>query len=374
MVNLTIKDLLQEPIKVILIIMGLAASLLMVHISFGMITGTLDESTRSVDEAGYDVYVLQRNRPNIMMGGQVSDEIYEEILSHKAVKKVDRIIDDWTGIKYEGDDIGVGIYGIDVKNSELQPWDIVEGDVEDIEKGNKIIVDQLIWKFNPDLEIGDKVKAGVFEDELEIVGFCKNTQRTGNPVIWTNFKMAKRLLYMENMSTYLGIKLKSDYKIDELEDIVEKYEDEIKSYTPSEVKENINDFLMNDMGMGGSIGILAGIGFLVAMIVISITLYQSVSQKIEELVTLKALGASKGRINRMIIGQTFILVTFGYLISVVMAVIASPYLTSVSSLTVSINPIVAAINYVIALALGVFCSIFSIRKIQHTDPAIIFRS
>jgi putative ABC transport system permease protein len=373
-VNLTIKDLLHEPTRLVLVIMGLTVSLLMVHIGIGMITGTLDESTQVIENSDYDSYILQKNRPNIMMGGTISDEIYDKVKSLSCVDDVDRIISDWIDVKFKDKDTGIDVIGIEYNNKHLQPWDIIEGNIDDLKKNNTIIVDQLITKFIPDLKLGDKLTAGVFDDKVKIVGFCRNFQATGNARGWVNFETAKRLLYLENESTYLAIKIKNGFSVDDLKERMDDYKDEVKVYSTEEMKENVAQFILIDTGLAGTIGIIAVLGFFVAMIVLSITLYQSVSEKIPELVSIKALGADKSYIDHILIGQTFIIVSISFVIATLIGVILAPILSIVSTLSVTINPLMALFIYGTSLGLGILCSIFSIRKVHGTDPGIIFRT
>ena len=374
MVNLTIKDLRHEPTRLVLVIMGLTVSLLMVHIGMGMITGTLDESTRVIDNSDYDSYILQKNRPNIMMGGTIPDEIYDKVKSLSCVDDVDRIISDWIDVKFKDKDTGIDVIGIEYNNKHLQPWDIIEGNIDDLKKNNTIIVDQLIKKYIPDLKLGDKLTAGVFDDKVKIVGFCRNFQATGNARGWVNFETAKRLLYLENESTYLAIKIKNGFSVDDLKERMDDYKDEVKVYSTEEMKENVAQFILIDTGLAGTIGIIAVLGFFVAMIVLSITLYQSVSEKIPELVSIKALGADKSYIDHILIGQTFIIVSISFVIATLIGVILAPILSIVSTLSVTINPLMALFIYGTSLGLGILCSIFSIRKVHGTDPGIIFRT
>ena len=374
MVNLTIKNLRHEPVRLALVVMGLTVSLLMVHVGIGMITGTLDESTRIIEESDYDGYILQNNRPNIMMGGIVSDEIYEKVKSLSCVEDVDKIVNDWVGVDFKDKDAGVNIIGIDYNNEHLQPWDIIEGDVKDLKKNNTIIVDQLIKKYFPDVKVGDKLTAGVFDDKLKIVGFTRTHQKTGNPGGWVNFETAKRLLYLGNESTYLAVTLKEGFSIDDLKEKMDDYDDEVKVYSAEEMKENVGQFILIDTGLAGTIGIIAVLGFIVTMIVISITLYQSVTEKIPELVSIKALGANKSYINHILIGQTFIIVSISFAIATALAVIFAPILSFVSTLSVTVNPLMALFIYGTSLGLGITCSIFSITKVHGTDPGIIFRT
>jgi putative ABC transport system permease protein len=347
----------------------------MVHIGIGMITGVIDESTRLLDEGDYDAYITQRNKPNILMGGHVSDDIYEKVEDLECVEDIDRMIADWTEVKFEDEKISVHVIGFDMRTNHLDPYDIVEGNKDDLKKNNTIIVDEMLkTKSFQNLEVGDKIKGGFTDESLKVVGFCRNAHRTGNAVIWTNYETAIRLLQMENESTYLAVKIKDGYSVDDLKDSLDDEKDKVKAYSTEEMRDQLINFLLFDFGIAGSIGILAALGFVVAMIIISITLYQSVSEKIPEFVSLKALGAKKSYINHILFNQTFIIVSLSYILATLLAYIISPTLTIYSSLPVSIDFIWAGIIYGIALALGIICSVFSIRKVHKTDPAIIFRA
>ena len=374
MVNLTIKDLFNEPTRLVLVVMGLTVSLLMVLVGIGMVTGSVDQSKRIVQESDYDAYIIQHNRDNIMEGGHVPDDIYDKAISLRGVKDVDRIISDWIGVRFGDEDTGVSIIGYDISSEYLEPWDVIEGDKDDLKKDNVVIVDELIKKYLPDVKIDDKLKASSPEVSLKISGMTQNNQNFGSAMMWTNFETAKNLLHIENESTYLGVKLKSGYSVDDLEEDLEIFEDAIKVISSEEMEAKIENYIMVEMGIAQSVGILAVMGFIVAMIVISITLYQSVTDKLRELVSLKALGAKKSFINKIIIGQTFLIVSVSFGLATLLALLLAPYLTSVSALAVNVNWLWASFTYGMSLILGVLCSLIPIRKVHKTDPAIIFRA
>jgi len=373
MVNLTLKDLFDEKIRLALIIIGLTVSLLMVHIGIGMITGTLDESKRIIEEGNYDVYVIQKNRYTIMDGGYVSDDIFNKTSQLNGVEWIDKIINDWIELKFGKEKIDMGVIGYNVKSDYLKPWDCIDCSEKDIKSDNKIIIDKLVTKEVPNIETGDKLKGGDLDTTLKVVGFCQNNQRTGNPTMWCNFETAKALLHYDNESTYLAVKLKGGYSIRDLKHDLSAYEEEISIVSSSEMEARIDDYLLNDFGLASSIGILAVLGFLVSMIVISTTLYQSVVEKLPELVSLKALGAKKSYINKILINQTFLVISISFFVSLILALFIAPFLSMFSALPVNVNPYWAAFTYIVSLILGILCALFSIRKVHKTDPAIIFR-
>lgn len=354
--------------------MGLTVSLLMVLVGIGMITGSLDESKRIVENSEYDAFIIQRNRDNIMEGGRVSDDVHDLALTLRGVKDIDKIIDEWVSVEFGDEDTGVAMIGYDIDSDYLEPWEIIEGDKDDLKENNVVIVDQLIKKYFQDIKIDDKLKSGEPEVSLKITGMTQNAQRFGNAMMWTNFETAKNLLHIVNESTYLGVKLRSGYSVDDLEEDLEIFEDVIKVISSEDMERKIEDYLLIEYGIAQSVGILAVMGFIVAMIVISITLYQSVTDKLRELVSLKALGAKKSFINKIIVGQTFLTVTVSFCLATLLALLLAPYLSSISSLAVNVNWLWAVFTYVMSLALGVLCSFIPIRKVHKTDPAIIFRA
>ena len=354
--------------------MGLTVSLLMVFVGIGMVTGSVDESKRIVEKSEYDAFIIQYNRDNIMEGGHVPDYVYDIAISLRGVKDIDKIIDSWIGVTFGDEDTGVAMIGYDIESDYLEPWEIIEGDKDDLKDDNVVIIDQLIKKYFPDVKIDDKLKASSPEVSLKIKGMCQNAQRFGNAMMWVNLKTAKNLLHIDNESTYLGVRLKSGYSVDDLEEDLEIYEDVVKVISSKEMEEKIEYYLMVEYGIAQSVGILAVMGFIVAMIVISITLYQSVMEKLRELVSLKALGAKKSFINKIIIGQTVLIVTFSFVLAALFALAVAPYLSSVSSLAVNVNWLWALFTYCTSLILGIFCSLIPIRKVHKTDPAIIFRA
>ena len=373
MLNLTIKDLFHEKFRMALVILGLTVSLLMVHVGNGMMSGSVDQNVRVIDEGDYDAYIIQSNRANIMQGGSVSDKMYNKTKDISGVEHVDRFIDDWVGVQHKDEETGVRITGFKVKTEYFDLWDCIDCDKDDLKKNNSVIIDTIIYKYLPELQVSSKLKVGGSDEKLKVKGFCENNQVMGNARMWTNYKTAQSLLHMANESTYLAVNLEDGYTVNELKDRLKGYDDEIKVLSAEEMKEAISDQILFGYGLASSIGIIAIMGFFVAMIIITITLYQSIIDKIPELVSLKALGASKSFINKMLIFQTLFVVSIGFGISIVLAILLAPILSFYSALPVGVNPIISLITFGISLGLGVLSSLFSIRKVHKTDPAVIFR-
>jgi len=165
--------------------------------------------------------------------------------------------------------------------------------------------------------------------------------------------------------------------MDDLQDDLDEMYDlelieELEVFTKQELKENTHDMIINEGGLGGAIYILVGLGFFVAMIIISVVMYQTIQEKIPEFGTLKAIGASKGFINKMLFGQVFIIITLSFIIGTVLALIFGA-VGGGAGIPILIDVFASIGVYFAYLGVGFLCSIFSINKVHRIDPAIVFK-
>lgn len=376
MVNLTIRDLFHQKGKFIMIILGLSVSMFLVQYSAGMYNGVLVQSTDPLDRFDFNVWVKTEDDDHFFTGSPINDTTYEIIKNMSDVAEAERLI--FTGANFETEDyvVDVTIIGYELDSDRIEPWDIYKGDVDDLKDDNTIIVDQSILNNFPDLRVGDKVDVG--EAEMEIVGFCRNTKFMFNSYAWTSIESAQSIYpYFGNWSTSIGVELEGDYDIDDFEeDLDEIYYleliEELEVFTKEELKENTHDMIINEGGLGGAIYILVGLGFFVAMIIISVVMYQTIQEKIPEFGTLKAIGASKGFINKMLLGQVFILITLSFIIGTVLAFIFGA-LGGSAGIPILLDLYISIGVYFAYLGVGFLCSIFSINKVHRIDPAIVFK-
>ena len=213
---------------------------------------------------------------------------------------------------------------------------------------------------------------------MEIVGFCKNARFMFTPYAWTSIETAQNAApYFGNWSNMIGVELESGYDIDDLEDDIDDLIDlglieELEVFTKQELKENTHTMIINEGGLGGAIFTLVGLGFFVAMIIITVVMYQSIQEKIPEFGTLKAIGASKGFINKMLLGQVFIYITLSFVMGTILAILFD-VVGGGGGIPILIDIFASIYIYIAYLAVGIACSIFSIKKVHKIDPAIVFK-
>jgi len=377
MVNLTLKDLFHKKGKFILIILGLSFSIFLVQYSAGMYNGVLEQSTRLMDEADYDVWLKAEDDKNFFENDFINDTSYYQLLNMEnteKIKEIERLIYTGVDIQTEKHETYGIMIGFDIWKStrKIEPWNVIKGDVEDLRELNTIIVDKSLENSFPNLDVDDTLLIG--NTKMRIVGFCENARFMGNSYIWTSIDSAKNAYpWVYNWSTAIGVNLDKGYEIDDFRDDVKDFvTEDLAVFSNEELKENTHSMIINEGGLGGAIYILVGMGLFVGLIIISVSMYQSIQEKIPEFGTIKAIGASKRFIYNMLFGQVFVYLTLSFLLGTLFAILF--YVTGLTGIMpVSFFIPTSLALYGVFLSTGLICSYFTIRKVHKIDPAIVFR-
>lgn len=135
-------------------------------------------------------------------------------------------------------------------------------------------------------------------------------------------------------------------------------------------KSTIKEILVTS-NMGMSFGTLVLFAMISGFFIIGLTLYSSALDRIKDYGTLKAIGAKKSYVNKLIIAQAFLYAIIGYLIAMLL-LIGFKFGVAGSGLVIDISPIFALFLLLITLIISVGGSLFAVRKIAKLEPASVF--
>lgn len=223
--------------------------------------------------------------------------------------------------------------------------------------GKKILLFPNHSSFFP-IESGEKV-----EIELEVVGFSDKINLIGLTLPYS---------IVEDLNTKYATKKSQNY----LELFVEvtdpsqtssvAKEIEALGYQTHYLQQNFKDVEAKFAYLNFSLGILSLIILLTATIAISSTFLASVTEKTREIGLLRALGATKSHIKKIILFEAGIIGFIGSVVGIVVGVVASLIINEVvakklTAITLNLEKIIQ-INFnltLFALAFGIILSLFS---------------
>lgn len=123
--------------------------------------------------------------------------------------------------------------------------------------------------------------------------------------------------------------------------------------------------------MGMSFGTLVVFAMISGFFIIGLTLYSSALDRIKDYGTLKAIGAKKAFVNKLIITQAFLYALIGYVLAMVLLV-GFKIGVAGSGLTIDLNFLFCLFLFLVTLFISIGGSLFAVRKISKLEPASVF--
>jgi len=174
--------------------------------------------------------------------------------------------------------------------------------------------------------------------------------------------------------THILIKAEPGQDIEALTQRLETVLPEVRVMTREEMAEMTRSYWKSRTGVGFILGLGAGLGVIVGVAIVGQILYSSVSDRLKEYGTLKAMGASDWTLYRIVIEQALWMSVLGYMPGMALCLGVSVWAEASMGVTILITPVTAIGVLGITVAMCVGSAFFAIAKVTRVDPAAVFRS
>ncbi|HOP40568.1 MAG TPA: ABC transporter permease [Geobacteraceae bacterium] len=374
MFYVALRILLYDKTRSLITLLGVVFAVSLIFAQAGIYLGLMETSSVIIDHTPGDIWVTSKNSKNFDFSQPFPDPIYYKVLSDPDVEWAEKLIVAWGVIRQkEGGTEQVEIVGFNPDTGVGGPWDMKEGNAHDVKNGNFAIVDESAMKRLGELQVGEY--RDVLSHRLQIVGISSGVKSfTTAPILFTSFNLAQNLVtYVGSDSTVFVIAKVAPGK--STAQVVKNLRKKLKGVDVFD-KETFSTktrlYWTMETGVGFSFLLTIVISFLVGMLIVGQTIYNSTVEHIKEFGTLKALGADNRDIYKIILSQAFINALAGYLVSLCITIIS----VKLYEMHYMVMVVKAWLNLLVLGLTLVMCfsaAFVSIRKIKKIDPAILFR-
>jgi putative ABC transport system permease protein len=374
MVSIARKNLFHDKGRFAITLTGLVASLTLILFGMGMFIGTIDESVVIMDHTSADIWVVQEGNKDILTLSTIRDKRDNRVKAIQGVKSTHRLIYSPANVKRAKTLSPVMIVGLDLRTGVGAPWKLVSGDL-DLRRSDTIVVDQSLERNLGKISVGDSISVTSKTDiSQRVIGISQGAKWFINPYIFTSHENAQKLAGLGPEDTnFLLVELEPGLDPAQVARDISAI-DGVDAFDTSAIRANTRNYMIFESGMGLGIGTMVVAGFCVAAIIIALTIYTATVERVPEFGTLKAIGASKRDIYKILIEQVLVSVTIGYALGVLCFFAVATLVTRLMLMPVKITPTALALAYGVTLALSLVGSFSSIRRVNRVDPAIVFRA
>lgn len=268
------------------------------------------------------------------------------------------------------------ILGLDDRTLVGAPEKMLMGKLADLRQPDAVVVDkaghEYMWPGQP-IEIGREFM--INNRRLVLVGVCQALAPfTTMPVLYTRLSTSANLFPSEpRVTSFVMVQPKPGEAIDALCQRIEE-QTGLMALTRDEFFWKTINYFLGSTGIPVNFGITILLGFIVGAAVTGQTFYLFTVENLRQFGAVKAMGATNGKIVRMILLQGIVIGAIGFGIGIGLSAI---FFISTSRLTHLAGIHLTWVS-VVGTGIAIFVIILvtalvSIRKVLVLEPAIVFR-
>jgi putative ABC transport system permease protein len=374
MIDLARKILLYDKLRFAITITGVGFAVALVLVQTGLFLGLLDNASITIDHLDAEVWVAARNTPNIDFARTFSDSYVNRVRSVDGVARADNLIVWFIRMALpNGAQEGVEMYGMERFKEWGMPWQVDEGNLEDLRRGRFVMLDDSATKRCGKFAVGDYRE--FIGRRMKIIGRTHGALSfTTAPVAFTDLQCMQELTpELKGQTSYIVVKIKPGADRQQVMAEIQKRLPYTDVVTREDWSSNSKLYWVTSTGLGLQLASTIILGCMVAIIIVAQTLYSSTMEHLKEFGTIKAIGAGNGHIYGILARQATIAALCGAVIGGALTFALRPLMASLE-LKLLIIPSVWGMTFAGTFVFSLAASMISFRQVAKLDPAMVFRN
>ena len=375
MVDLATKSLLHDRLRFAITVSGVAFAVALVFVQVGLFLGLLDNASVTIEHADADLWVTSRNTPNVDFAHTFPEGAVERVRSIPGVARADNLIVWYMTLTLpSGAQEASLVYALDDFRRWNIPWNVAEGDLSDLRRGQYVFLDDSAVKRFGTFRVGEYRE--YMGQRMKIIGRTRDALSfSTTPISFMDFDRAQKLSYqtLANKTTYILVKLAPGADPARVRAEISRRLPYNDVYSKKEWARRSRSYWVESTGLGLNMALTVFLGCLVGVVVVAQTLYTSTMEHIKEFGTVKAIGGGNADIYRILGKQAAIAAVVGFVLGAAMCFAMRPAIAKID-LKLIIPPSLAAIVFAGAVVLCLAAAMISFRKVAAIDPALVFRT
>jgi putative ABC transport system permease protein len=366
------RNLFHDRLRFIATVIGIVFSIVLVTIQMGLYLGFGRMVTTMIDHASADLWVMPRGTKCFEDPSLLNLRDRYRALSVNGVAEAIPVVIGFADWRMAGGEMTpVFVIGADLRSGGLEPWDLVEGQLESLSTPKAVAVDKTYFERLGVSGIGSTAE---IRDQPVRVAAVTNGIRsfTTTPFVFLDVERARAYTGVpRGKASYLLVRLAHEADPDQVRRQLASNIADVEVLTPAEFRERSRKFWLFGTGAGAALFAGALLGVIVGTVIVAQTLYSSTKEHLNEFATLRALGSSRRYIYNVIVFQALLSAVIGFSIAA-LAGYGIVQLTEGTALPILITPALLVGLFLLTVVMCVGSSIAAIVQVTRIDPAMVF--
>ena len=370
--TLASRNLFHDLLRFVATMVGIVFSVVLVMVQMGLFLGFGHMVTTMIDHASTDLWIVPKGAKCFEDPSLLDLKLRNKVATLDGVATVVPLVigfSDWR--QDSGEMTPVFIVGADLRDRVLEPWNVTDGNVQNLSQGYSVAVDSSYFDRLGVTGVGST--AEIRGKKVKVVALTDGIRSfTTTPYVFVDLKNARTLTGTPgDRANDLLVRLNPNADRGKVVEAIRAQVGNAEVLTTAEFRDRSRSFWLFGTGAGAALFAGALLGVIVGTVIVAQTLYSSTKDHLNEFATLRAMGSSNRYIYNVIIYQALINAVIGFLVAYGIGAVV------VEATAKSALPIVITTWLVIALAaltlvMCVTSALGAIFRVVRIDPATVF--
>ena len=364
-VNLARRNLLADPLRFLLSVLGVAVSIGLILLLAGYRSGVYRQASAYLDNTPGTVVVAERGiRDFLGTSSALPASAEATVRQAPGVERVIPVVSQFVIFERHGRKDGFFLIGYD-PSAGGGPWRLVEG--REPNADDELVIDRITARQH-EIAIGEQIR--LLDRDATVVGLSDETTFWAGSVAFARLTTLQSLLRAPGLVSFLLVTPTAATSPEALRGRLEVPGTEVLLKS---------DLVANDRRLmarvyDAPVGLMVAIAFVVGVLVVGLVIYTATIERRREYGALKAIGARNRTLYRVVTVQALIAAAVGAVVGVGLAYGAGATLMAWRpQFLVDIDPTAVAIVLASSLLMALLAALIPARTVARLEPAEVFR-
>lgn len=319
------------------------------------------------------IWVVDNTTTNVNTLALLDNRIGNQLYSIEGINKVYPLVVASGAAKMaDGTTAGLSIIGVQAPDFAGGPWNLFNGQKENLLQDGAISVDFFDKKALAGTEVGSYFELN--GKQVHVTAQTKGVRAFGGGLYaFTPIERARYLGKVDiNKSSAFLVMVEDGIDQSQIIQRINEVIPGVRAWNAKDLATSTIVTVLKSSGIAISFGTLIFFALIVGFVIIGLTLYSATIDRIRDYGTLKAIGATNNYIRKLILTQALIISLFGFALAMGLIEMFRSGIANAGTIF-DYPPILRFSFFIITIVIAVSGSLFAIRRITKLEPAAVFR-
>lgn len=370
-VRLALKMMLFDKAKLVGTVVGVVFAVVLASQQLGILFGLLQKNTMFVDEARADIWICPPGTNQLQPGKRLPQSVVLQAKTVPGVAVAAPLIYQTGSVQRPwGGSEPISLVGYDPVSGLGGPWNVVAGDLAMLRQPNTMFFEDARREKMGAVNLGSTREVNGYA--VHVVGLTWGLLPFGPPYSFGELDLVRAMTKTpSDEQHFVLVRVDPGANIQAVQSALQARLTDTKVMTQREFHGAIVSTLLGEQ-LGITFGTSTAFGLLIGFIIVALSMFSSVLDKLREFGTLKAIGVGNGDLTKLLLVQSIAYALIGSFFGLGLVAGAAEGIRSANLQMIVPWQLVAGVPVVMTV-LCMFAAILALRRVRKLEPGMVFR-